>query len=206
MFPIMIDLSGQKVVIAGGGAIAFHKAENLLRFGIYPHIVSPAFHPDIEKMALEGKAVLHRKKIEWADLEDAFLILLVTDDKEANAAMAKLAVRHGKLVVHAEHNDLGNAQIPAVMIRGKLMISVSTSGASPSLSTQIRNQLEEEFDERYEEYLDFLYEVRHYIKQHIPDRPERRKWLKKAAENCYLDDPKKRSLYMADLLTDYPAL
>ncbi|MEM1501803.1 NAD(P)-dependent oxidoreductase [Domibacillus sp. 8LH] len=206
MFPIMIDLSGQKVVIAGGGPIAFHKTENLLRFGIHPHIVSLDFHPSIEQLAIEGKVVLHRKKVEWTDLEDAFLIMLVTDDKQANAKMAELAVRHGKLVVHAEHNDLGNAQIPAVMMRGKLMISVSTSGASPSLSTQIRNQLEEEFDERYEAYVDFLYEVRQYIKRHIPERPERRKWLKRAAENDYLEYPEKRKQYMADLEMQYPAL
>ncbi|WP_050182050.1 precorrin-2 dehydrogenase/sirohydrochlorin ferrochelatase family protein [Domibacillus robiginosus] len=206
MFPIMIDLSGQKVAIAGGGPIAVHKTENLLRFGIQPHIISPEFHPSFHQLAREGHVILHRKKVEWADLEDAFLIMLVTDNKQVNAEMAELAVCHGKLVVHAEHNDLGNAQIPAVMMRGKLLISVSTSGASPSLSTQIRNQLEEEFDERYEEYVDFLYEVRQYIKRHIQERPERRKWLKRASENCYLEYPEKRKQYMADLVTSFPAL
>lgn len=205
MFPIMIDLSDQKVVIAGGGSIAFHKVENLLRFGIRPHIVSPKCHPAIEQLAADGKIFIHRKKVEWTDLEDAFLIMLVTDDKEANAQMAKLAVLHGKLVVHAEHNDLGNAQIPAVLIRGKLMISVSTGGASPTLSTKIRNQLEDEFDERYEDYLDFLFDVRQYIKSHIHDRPERRIWLKKAAETRYLEYPEEREYYMTELFSRYPA-
>lgn len=206
MFPIMIDLSDQKVVIAGGGSIAFHKAENLLRFGIRPHIVSPECHPAIEQLAEEQKVIVHRKKVEWRDLEDAFLIMLVTDDKETNAQMAELAVLHGKLVVHAEHNDLGNAQIPAVLIRGKLMISVSTSGASPTLSTQIRNRLEDEFDERYEAYLDFLFDARQYIKRHIHDRPERRTWLKKAAETCYFEHPEEREHYLTELFARYPAL
>ncbi|WP_046173359.1 precorrin-2 dehydrogenase/sirohydrochlorin ferrochelatase family protein [Domibacillus indicus] len=206
MFPIMIDLRGQKVVIAGGGPVALHKIENLLRFGIKPHVVSPECHPSIERLAAAEKVVIHRKKVEWCDLENAFLIMLVTDDREANARMAELAVQHGKLVVHAEHNDLGNAQIPAVLIRGRLMISVSTGGASPTLSTQIRNRLEDEFDERYEDYLDFLFEARQYIKNNIDARPERRMWLKKAAESRYLDHPEEREQYMADLLSRYPGL
>ena len=206
MFPIMIDIRDQKVVIAGGGPIAFHKIENLLRFGIKPHVVSPECHPAIERLAAKEKVIIHRKKVEWTDLEDAFLIMLVTNDKKANEDMAKLAVTHGKLVVHAEHNDLGNAQIPAVLMRGKLLISVSTSGASPTLSTQIRNRLEDEFDERYEEYLDFLFEARQYIKQHIHDRPERRTWLKKAAEIRYFEHPEEREHYMVELFSRYPAL
>lgn len=202
----MIDLTNQKVVIAGGGSIALHKIENLLRFGICAHIVSPQFHPSIEQLASQKKVVLHRKKMEWNDLKDAFLIMLVTDDTEANEQMARLAKEHGKLVVHAEHNDLGNAQIPAVLIRGKLMISVSTGGASPTLSKNIRNHLEDQFDERYEEYLHFLYDTRQYIKTHINSRPERQRWLKKAANPYYLDHPQERERYIAELTSAYPAL
>jgi precorrin-2 dehydrogenase/sirohydrochlorin ferrochelatase len=206
MFPIMIDLHDQKVIIAGGGSIAFHKIENLLRFGICAHIISPDFHPSIEQLATEEKVILHRKKVEWSDLKDAFLIMLVTDDTEANEQMARLAKEHGKLVVHAEHTDLGNAQIPAVLIRGKLMVSVSTGGASPTLSKNIRDHLEDQFDERYEEYLDFLYDTRQYIKKHIDSRPERRAWLKKAADARYLDYPEERERYTAELISAYPAL
>ncbi|OAH57681.1 MULTISPECIES: NAD(P)-dependent oxidoreductase [Bacillaceae] len=206
MFPIMIDLTNQKVVIAGGGPIALHKIENLLRFGICAHIISPEFHPSIEQLAAKEKVILHRKKVEWNDLKDAFLIMLVTDDKEANEQMAGLAKEHGKLVVHAEHNDLGNAQIPAVLIRGKLMISVSTGGASPTLSKNIRNHLEDQFDERYETYLDFLYDTRQYIKKHVDSRHERRIWLKKAADSHYLDYPEERERYITELTSAYPAL
>ncbi|OMP67241.1 precorrin-2 dehydrogenase/sirohydrochlorin ferrochelatase family protein [Domibacillus epiphyticus] len=206
MFPVMIDVTNQKIVIAGGGQIAFHKTENLLRFGICAHIISPDFHPGFEKLAAEGNVILHRKKVEWDDVKDAFLIMLVTDDAVANSRIASLAKKHGKLVVHAEQTDLGNAQIPAVLIRGKLMISVSTCGASPTLSKEIRDQLEDQFDERYDEYLEFLYNTRQYIKKHIDSRPERRKWLKKAAQSFYLDHPEERERYMAELTSVYPAL
>lgn len=206
MFPIMIDLAREKVVLAGGGPIAAHKAQNLLRFGICPHIVSPEFHPVLEQLAAEKKVVLHRKQVEWLDLQDAFLIMLVTSDRAVNDNMARLAVQHGKLVVHAEQNDLGNAQIPAVLKKGKLLISVSTSGASPTLSTRIRNELEQQFDDRYEDYLDFLFEARQYIKQQIHSRPERQKWLKQAAELRYLEYPEERERYMAALFAAYPAM
>lgn len=206
MFPIMVDAADQKIAIVGGGPIALHKVENVNRFGIVPDVIAPDIHPDIWALAERGLAVVHQKPVEWVDLADAFIIMLVTDNPDVNRTMAERARAQQKIVVHAEQTDLGNAQIPAVLKRGRLLISVSTSGASPSLSTHIRNRLEEEFDERYEDYVEFLYEARQYIKKHVQERPERRHWLKKAVEARYLDYPDEREHYMADLYSRYPAL
>lgn len=204
MFPVMIDVSSEKVMIVGGGVIAFHKVENLLRFNIIPHVVSPEFHPSFDKLAAEGQVILHRKKAVWDDFVDAFLIMLVTNDSEVNNRLAKQAKEAGKLVVHAENPVLGNAQIPAVAMRGKLIISVSTSGASPTLAKQIRDDVAEAYDERYETYLDFLFDVRQYIKNAVEHRTERRQWLKRAVEPIYLEHPEERDNFIEELETAYP--
>ncbi|MFS0574603.1 NAD(P)-dependent oxidoreductase [Sporosarcina sp. 179-K 3D1 HS] len=203
MFPIMVDVSSEKVVIVGGGVIAYHKVENLLRFNITPHVVSPEFHPSFDKLVAEGKVVLHEKEAEWTDVEDAFLLMLVTNDEVVNDRFAAQAKAAGKLVVHASNPALGNAQIPAVALRGKLILSVSTSGASPTLAKQIRNDLAEAYDERYEAYLDFLYEIRQFVKEHVEHRADRQKWLKKAVEPIYLDQPEERERFFQELAEEF---
>lgn len=189
----------QKTVIIGGGQVAYHKALNLLRFSISPIIVSPVFHPSFKALADEGKVHLVNKKADWHDVQDAFLTILVTDDEAVNDELAKQLTAHGKLVVHASNPSKGNAQIPAVLTRGKLVISVSTSGASPSLAKKIRDDLAGQYDSGYEGYIDFLADVRSFVKQYVPERSERRIWLKEAVEPIYLHSEEERKTFFNDL-------
>lgn len=205
MFPIMLEnLKDSKVVVIGGGNVAYHKVLNLHRFGIHPLVVSPAFHPSFSELVERGTVTVIKKEAEWQDVADAFLTLLVTDDETVNDDLATRLKVNGKLVVHASNPSLGTAQIPAVTTRGKLIISVSTSGASPSLAKKIRTEIAAQYDERYEEYVDFLADVRHYVKQHVADRIERRKWLKEAIEPIYLYDETERQTFLNELQKHFP--
>lgn len=193
----------QKAVIIGGGQVAYHKALNLLRFSISPVIVSPAFHPSFAALADEGKVQLINKKAQWDDVKDAFLTILVTDDEAVNDELAKQLTAFGKLVVHASNPALGNAQIPAVLTRGKLVISISTSGASPSLAKKIRDDLAGQYDSGYEGYIDFLADVRSFVKQHVAERSERRIWLKEAIEPIYLHSEEERRTFITELYSRF---
>ncbi|AXH99964.1 siroheme synthase [Sporosarcina sp. PTS2304] len=205
MFPIMLEsLKNSKVVVIGGGHVAYHKVLNLHRFAIRPIIVSPTFHPPLLELAEEGTVQLIQKEADWNDVADAFLTLLVTDNEEVNDQLAIRLKANGKLVVHASNPSLGTAQIPAVTTRGKLIISVSTSGASPSLAKKIRTEIAETYDERYEDYLDFLADVRLYVKQQITDRTERRNWLKEAVEPIYLHNQEERQTFLNELQETFP--
>ncbi|OCA82027.1 NAD(P)-dependent oxidoreductase [Pseudobacillus wudalianchiensis] len=199
MFPIMVDLTDEKIVVVGGGEVALHKINNLLRFGLHVHVVSPAIHPEIERLASEGFVTVLQKLVEEEDYHDAFLVMTVTDSKAVNDEIARRAKAAGKLVVHAEQPDLGNSTIPASLQRGRLVVSVSTGGASPTLAKQIRNQLEEQYDESYEDYLDFLYEVRQVIKKVEPDRAVRRHLLKIAADPIFYKDIERREAFLHEI-------
>ncbi|PIC64537.1 siroheme synthase [Sporosarcina sp. P13] len=205
MFPIMLEnLKDSKVVVIGGGNVAYHKVLNLHRFGIHPIVISPVFHPCLLLLADEGSVQLIQKEADWNDVIDAFLTLLVTDNERVNDHLAGLLKAHGKLVVHASNPSLGTAQIPAVATRGKLIISVSTSGASPSLAMKIRTEIAETYDERYEDYLDFLADVRLYVKQQVTDRTKRRSWLKEAIEPIYLNNHEERQTFLNELQLAFP--
>lgn len=206
MFPIMLEnMDESNIFLVGGGHVAYHKVLNLHRFGIHPTIISPTFHPLFAELEQQGTVTLVTKEAEWEDVANAFLTLLVTDNEAVNDRLAKQLKDAGKLVVHASNPLLGTAQIPAVTTRGKLIISVSTSGASPSLAKKIRTEIAETYDERYEDYLDFLADIRQYVKQHVADRAERRKWLKEAIEPIYLHNTEERQTYLDELQQKFPA-
>ncbi|KAB7706187.1 NAD(P)-binding protein [Bacillus aerolatus] len=199
MFPIMVDLSDEKVVVVGGGEIALHKIENLLRFGLRVHVVSPTVHSEIEKLAREGLITIRQKYVEEADYDDAFLVIAVTNSSEVNDDVARKAKAVGKLVVHTGQPELGNSTIPATLQRGRLVLSVSTGGASPTLAKQIRDQLEEQYDDSYENYIDFLYEVRQIVKRIEPDRTIRRHLLKIAADPVFYKNMERRERFLHEI-------
>lgn len=206
MFPIMLEnMDRSNIFLVGGGHVAYHKVLNLHRFGIHPTIISPEFHPSFADLEQQGMVTLITKEAEWEDVANAFLTLLVTDNEAVNDHLAKQLKDAGKLVVHASNPSLGTAQIPAVTTRGKLIISVSTSGSSPSLAKKIRDEIAETYDERYEEYLDFLATVRHYVKQYVADRTERRAWLKEAIEPIYLHNTEERQTFLNELQQTSPS-
>ncbi|ARK21108.1 siroheme synthase [Sporosarcina ureae] len=206
MFPIMLEnMDESNIFVVGGGHVAYHKVLNLRRFGIHPTIISPAFHPSFEELEQQGVVTLITKEAEWEDVATAFLTLLVTDNEAVNDRLAKQLKDAGKLVVHASNPSLGTAQIPAVTARGKLIISVSTSGSSPSLAKKIRDEIAETYDERYEEYLDFLADVRQYVKHYVADRTERRAWLKEAIEPIYLHNTDERQTFLNELQKTSPS-
>ena len=53
-----------------------------------------------------------------------------------------------------DDKELSNFTVPSFVKRGDLLLSVSTGGKSPSLSSKIRKDLEEVYDESYEEYVE----------------------------------------------------
>jgi precorrin-2 dehydrogenase/sirohydrochlorin ferrochelatase len=200
MFPIMVDLKDKKIVVAGGGHVAYHKIQHLLKYDVHVHVVSPTFHHEIVTLAKEEKVTLIQKPIEYEDYKDAFFIIAATDSKIVNEQIANLA-RHKQLVVNTTDPQNGNCTIPASFNRGKLVIGVSTGGASPTLAKKIRDQLAGQFDERYETYLEFLYEIREIIKHHFSDPAEKRKWLKKAVDPVYLSSIEKQQQFIEQLQT-----
>ena len=198
MFPIMVDLSDKKIVVAGGGHVAYHKIQHLLKYHVHVHVVSPTFHHKIVELANEKKVTLIQKSIEYEDYKDAFFVIAATNSKIVNDQIANSAKPH-QLVVNTTDPQKGNCTIPASFNRGKLVIGVSTGGASPTLAKQIKNQIAEQYDERYESYLEFLFEIREIIKQHISDPQEKRKWLKKAVDPIYLSSTKEQQRFREQL-------
>jgi precorrin-2 dehydrogenase/sirohydrochlorin ferrochelatase len=107
--------------------------------------------------------------------------------EEVNARVTADARRQGVWVSSASDPAAGDFFTPAVVRRGRLVLAISTTGASPAAARRIRESLEAEFDEAYSLWLDLLAEVRSVVLASGVDTQVRRAVLQEAADGPWLE-------------------
>lgn len=157
--PFMVHLIGKQAVIVGGGRVAFRKALRLMKGGARVTIVSPEVHPALQECIEAGKIDWKQKKFMVDDLEDAWVVVAATDSPDVNRRVALFA-RSRQLVNVVDQPELGNFHTPAELNRGRLILAVSTGGASPVLACKIRDHLANVYDESWEKKVEDLYQKR----------------------------------------------
>ncbi|QFT87480.1 Precorrin-2 dehydrogenase [Bacillus sp. THAF10] len=164
MQPLIIDLSGKKVVIAGGGRIAARKAKVLDAEGAVITFVAPEFSEEVwELAALRGYGLVKRGA-EVSDFEHAFLAILATNSREVNAALVR-SLSPTQLVCVVDESGEGNVTFPATVRRGHLQIAVTSNGSSPKLTRKLKKELEAQFDSTWISYTAFLAAYREVVKK-----------------------------------------
>jgi precorrin-2 dehydrogenase/sirohydrochlorin ferrochelatase len=173
-YPIHLDITDRKCVVIGGGRIALRRVQGLLNAGAQVTVISPECHPDILLLAEEGVIQLVQHNYRGVKhLAHADLIFAATNDEVINARIASDARMLRIPINHSGNSKLSTFIVPAVIRRGKLMMSVSTSGASPGLTKRIRNELTEQYGAEYEIFVDFLSELREFVIGNVENEQNR---------------------------------
>lgn len=169
-YPIMLNMQSALCVVVGGGGVATRKIASLLEAAARIRVISPQVSPQIERWEQEGKLTVIRKEYEGAgDLRGSMLVFATTNKDEVNASVSRDAVILGILVNDAMKPARSSFYLPAVLRRGQLVITVSTSGASPGLAGKIRDELGRQYGDGYAEYVDFLAELRKQVLEVVAD-------------------------------------
>ncbi|MYL34508.1 NAD(P)-binding protein [Pontibacillus yanchengensis] len=197
-YPVMLNLANKKVLVVGGGSIAYRKISGLQDSGASIHVVAQSVDPSIEALEQLGAVNVERKAFESIDLAGAFLIIAATDSIEVNEWISKEAADH-QLVNRADRAASGNTIIPSSIKRGKLTIAVSTEGASPKLTKKIKQEIAEKYDESYEAYIDFLHEVRGRVHHSNLSQETKKRLLEQVLEEEYRTSPSKRQHFLYQL-------
>jgi precorrin-2 dehydrogenase / sirohydrochlorin ferrochelatase len=192
-YPIHLNLYGKKVSIIGGGAIAERKVKQLLDTGAIIEIISPDLTESLQESIKGNENIFWKKKrFTSEDLVDAFLIIAATNDRVTNQLVGKLKNSY-QLANIADDSSASDFIVPSIVKRGKLTFSVSTSGASPTLSLKISRQLEEAYDQRYEDYLEFLDSCRKFVLANVTDKYKKKQLLSAIVNHTYLDSNKRET-------------
>jgi precorrin-2 dehydrogenase/sirohydrochlorin ferrochelatase len=140
-------------------------------------VVAPETRADLSELGRAGKIEIVTQGYRSGVLKDAFLVVVATSDTQLNAEIASDARVAGCIVNDADEPERGDCIFPAVVKRGDLMISVTTGGASPSLTAAIRTSLEAQFGPEYEAYVGLLREAREQAMSRIHDSRRRKRAL-----------------------------
>ena len=194
--PLLVDLSGRLVVIAGGGAVAERRARTMLAGGARVRVVTPLACSGVADLAETGHVELLLRDFEADDAEGAFMLVAATDNAETNQAVRDAAAALGCLVNSADEPDLGDVIVPAELRQGRLRVTVSTSGASPSIARRIRDRIAAEFGPRWQRYLDAVASARTLARARAASDPEARHALLEALGSETLE-----ARYLASPLT-----
>ena len=153
---------------------------NFLAFNKKVKVISQDFIEEFEE--IKDQIEMIKDSYDEKYIKDDFVVVAATNNKEVNHKIGIYCRQYNKLVNVVDDKDLSNFTVPSFVKRGDLLLSVSTGGKSPSLSSKIRKDLEEVYDDSYEEYVKLLGEARDNIIENTSDIKERRKKLKELAD------------------------
>lgn len=135
MLPLMVDLRGRRVVVLGAGKVAARKAAQVAAEGAHVVVISPEVLAELP----EGVELIQRP-YQRGDLEGALLVISATGDGAVNDEVLAEANERCILANIADDRARANAYLTAVHRDGDLVVSVSSSGASPALAQWVRDQ------------------------------------------------------------------
>jgi precorrin-2 dehydrogenase/sirohydrochlorin ferrochelatase len=183
-YPLMLDLAGKRCVVIGGGRVAERKTESLVEAGATVTVISPDCTSWLERRAEIGEVMLIRDRYRpgMSQLQEALLVFAATDQADVNAAVRLEAEALGKLVTVADDLAGSGFIVPAVVRRGRLVLAVSTEGASPAVAGLVRDELDRMFGAEYETYLELLQELRSLVQASVSETTARQRIYKQMLE------------------------
>jgi siroheme synthase-like protein len=137
-FPVNLNLVGRPCLLVGAGRVALRKAGQLVACGADLTVVAPEVDPGFADLAV----TVVRRAFRVDDLAGMRLVVTATGDPSVDQVVYDEAERRGIWVNSADDPDRCSFTLPAVLRRGPVMVTVSTGGASPALSSWLREQLE----------------------------------------------------------------
>lgn len=172
VYPIFLnDLSGRRCVVFGGNHEAERKVRELLECGAVVTVISAGVEFDVDELEVGWL----RRDYRPGDLEGAFLAIAAETNPEKTRPIWEEA--EARNVLFNAMDDVPHCSFVAgsVVRRGKLTVSISTSGAAPALAVRLRQDFEERFGPEFELFLDWMAALREPMADAYSDFDERRK-------------------------------
>ena len=180
-FPLFVDLTNKRILVVGGGKVATHKVKKLLQFGAQITVVAPKVSNELKKLRKEGKIKIKRRRFLTGDLKNKDLVVVATDDIKLQERIYKLCTKKRIPCNTVDVPEYCSFIFGSTIVRGELVVAITTSGKAPALSKELRKFLERVIPEDIDKLLEELYEIR----KNLPKGTKRQKLLTKLAKEYF---------------------
>ena len=181
-FPAFLKLDNKRILIVGGGYIAYEKLEHLLDFTQDITVIAEAISDEMLKTITQKGLPYLKKSYTKGDIKGFDIVIVAVD----NIPLQKEIFNESKL-----YNCLCNAVdsveycdfiFPAYIKKESLTIAISTSGTSPAMAKHLKKYLLDMIPDDIGKFLTHMKELRGTI----PKGKERMKMFDEKAKN-YID-------------------
>ena len=129
----------RSVLVIGMGRMGAHKARQMLEAGARVHVISAVLLVEVP----QGVASVRVRPYERGDLAEYYLVVSATADASANDRIVAEAHERHILLNVVDDPTRCSFYFTSVHRDGDVIVSVSSSGASPSLARWVRGRVQE---------------------------------------------------------------
>ncbi|WP_211658452.1 uroporphyrinogen-III C-methyltransferase [Phytoactinopolyspora halophila] len=140
-YALLLDLTGRRVVVVGGGPVAARKASPLVDAGADLVVVAPALCEPLAELVADGHARWEPRQYRPGDLDGAWLVHTATGERDVDSIVADEAETARIWCVRADDAGAASAWTPAVARVGDVLVAVS-GGGDPGRAKALRNAVQ----------------------------------------------------------------
>jgi len=177
-FPAFLKLDKKKILIVGGGNIAYEKLLHLLDFTTEIDLIATEFSEEILNVIESNGLHYEKRSYQEGDIASYGIVIIAIDNIALQAAIYEESKAYKCLCNAVDSVDYCDFIFPSYIKKDDLTIAVSTSGASPAVAKYLRRYLQELIPESIG---DFLREMKD-LRRTLPKGKERMELLDKKAQ------------------------
>ena len=168
-YPAMLNVTGRRCVIIGGGKVAARKLQSLLDAGALVTVVAPDFCQEVQAIAKEQPCTLIKGSYKPEYLQNAFVVIAATSSFAVNREVTAAAPC---LVNNITESELSSFTVPSSITEGSITLALATGGM-PAFTRLLKTRLAQVITPELAAFNDFLLEQREVVKSTDTSSEER---------------------------------
>ncbi|WP_457744252.1 precorrin-2 dehydrogenase/sirohydrochlorin ferrochelatase family protein [Sulfurimonas sp.] len=182
-FPAFLKLDNKKILLVGGGNVAYEKLIHLLDFSKNIDILSKNFSDEMRYKIDEMNLKYEQRTYLKGDISEYAIVVIAIDDITLQSEIFEESKNYKCLCNAVDSVDYCDFIFPSYIKEGALTIAVSTSGTSPAMAKHLRRYLQNLIPQNINDFLQEMKELR----KSLPKGKKRMKMLDEKAKR-YIQD------------------
>lgn len=178
-FPAFLKLDNKKILIIGGGYIAFEKLRHLLDFTSHISLIALEFSDEISALIKKEELHFEKRGYQEGDIKGFDIVIVAIDNLPLQAEIFEESKQYNCLCNSVDSADYCDFIFGSYIKKDDLTIAISTSGTSPAVAKYLKRYLQKLIPSDIGEFLQKMKELR----RTLPKGRERMKMLDKKAQN-----------------------
>jgi uroporphyrin-III C-methyltransferase / precorrin-2 dehydrogenase / sirohydrochlorin ferrochelatase len=139
-YPLLLDLTGRRAVVVGGGPVAARRARGLVEAGARVEVVAPWACDELWAMQDAGSVRLIAREYAHGDLAGSWVVHTATGDPAVDQRVSDDAEGANVWCIRTDDAQSSRAWTPAVSRVGDVLVAVS-AGGDPRRAQNLRDAI-----------------------------------------------------------------